>query len=119
MPIGIRGKKLFLNGEECFRIWKETGSVYKTAKILETQGTVNPNTGKTPSPMGIWTSAWTWILNHPAEGKQGVEEVWKNSGEILRDEDWYKLVAEKAKYLLSPKKFEEYLNNHAYLKPYR
>jgi len=118
MPIGLRHKKLFLDGEECFDIWAKTGSVYKTAKLLETQGIVNPASGKRPSPMGIWTSAWKWVLDHPAEAKSKVDEVWKSNGELLTNEMWYKLMAEKARYILAPKKFEAYVNKHAYLKDY-
>jgi hypothetical protein len=110
-----------LNGEQCFRLYVETGSMYKTAKILASQGIVNPSTQKPFSHMAVRESAWLdWGFDHLLEARKLVEGAWKANGYLLTDEEWYKMVLQRVHYSMraTPKKLEEFLNRNSYLKPF-
>lgn len=114
----MRRTKAFLDPKTCFDLWIETSSVYKVAKVLDNQGIVNPKSGRAPSHMAVWGSAWRYVLLNLADGRKQVEAVWKANGELLTDQMWYPMVISKAKYLYTPKKFKEFIDKHSYLTPY-
>lgn len=118
MAIGMSRKKRTLDGKLCFDLWIETGSVAKVCNILLERGIVNPISGKKVTPMGVWGSAWTYILENLVEARRGVESVWKANGELLTDKDWFTLVVGKARYIYGKKKFEKFMKQHSYLTPY-
>lgn len=122
MPIGLKQKKIYLDREHCFRTWINCGSIGKTVKILQSEGMTNPKTGKAPTPMGVWGSAWLWVFDNMAEAKIALRDVWRYNGEVYPDVEfekiWSKLVLGKAKYLLSNKQYLLWLENHSYLKPF-
>lgn len=118
MPFGF-SRRQTLDPEQCFNLWIELGSVYKVPILLKEKYEIfNPRTGKPYTPMGVWNSAWNYVLNNLIEAKKKQEEVYRQNGEILQDRDWYSHVAKEAKYLYSPKRYQEFLNKHSYLIPY-
>lgn len=118
MPIGMKQKKVYLDREHCFRTWINCGSVGKTVKILQSEGVINPKTGKAPTPMGVWGSAWLWVFDNMPEAKKLIADSWRNNGELLTEEIWSKLVLGKARYLLSNRGYLAFVEKHSYLKPY-
>lgn len=118
MSIGLKQKKVYLDREYCFRTWINCGSIGKTVKILQSEGIINPKTGKAPTPMGVWGSAWLWVFDNMAEAKKLIADSWRANGELLTEEVWSKLVLGKAKYLLSERGYRAFIERHSYLKPY-
>lgn len=118
MTIGMTKKYRRLDPKLCFETWMETGSVYKSARALHDKyGIYNKDTGKPFSHQGVWESANSYLLNNMIEARKYVESVWKANGELLTDQDWYRIVLEKANHL-PRKKYEAFLEQHKYLTPY-
>lgn len=117
MPPGLKKEKKYLDGELCFRTWINCGSVGKTVKILHSQGVVNPNTGKPPTHMGVWGSAWMWMFDNMVEAKKLTAEAWLANGELLTDEKWCRMVVSKTR-ILSKGQYERFMSKHSYLRPY-
>ena len=118
-PIGLKTNKKILEPKLCFDLWIETGSTYKTCRVLRDRyGVINPATGKMVTAMGVWDAAWRYILENMVEGRKGVSDVWRANGEILEDRDWYPLVIRVAKYLYYQKKVAKWMEKHSYLTPY-
>lgn len=112
-------KKQFLDSKLCFDTWVECGSILKTRKRLrDIHGITNPNTGKLVTAQGVWESAWTYAISNLEYSRKRVEMIWRAKGHLLSDEDWYKLVIPKAKYIYSPKKFLDFMDVHSYMKPF-
>ena len=118
MSIGLKQKKIYLDREHCFRTWLNCGSLGKTAKILYSEGMVNPKSGKAPTPPGIENAAHLWMLDNVAEAKRLIAESWLANGELLSDEKWGRLILGYARSSLSNKKYTEFIERHSYLKPY-
>lgn len=117
--IGKKYIKGYLDPKLCFDLYVETGSIYKVVKILHNRNIVNPKTGKAPTPMGVWQTAWRYILANMVEGRKGIESAWRANGELLTDKDWYKIVVEHARYAYrKTRKFDEFMEQHKYLTPY-
>lgn len=70
MPIGGMRSVNYLSEETCFRLWVELGSVAKVAKALEQDGVVNPETGKPPTKMGIWTASIRYMVKSTEEARE-------------------------------------------------
>lgn len=109
MAIGIRYSE-FLDGQRCFELWVITGSLYKTQKILQDEGVFNPKTERIPTVMGIWNAAWRWGLENKDEAKKMVADVYRANGEILSDEEWKEMLDDKAMYLYSKKKYNQFVD---------
>lgn len=117
------GKKRFvqqIDKKLSFELWIETGSVYKAAKLLkERHGMFNTRTGKNFSQMAVWDGAWKYILENMLECRPKIADLWRANGELLTEKIWYELVCEKAKYVYSKKKYDEFIKTHLYLTPYQ
>jgi len=107
-----------LDPKLCFDLWIETGSVYKVPVVLKNKyGLYNEKTGQLFSPQGVWNAAGHYVIEHMAEARKSVEEVWKANGMLLNDKEWYRIVLERSNYL-SKSTFDKFIEKHSYLKPY-
>ena len=118
MAFGIgRKPKQIINREQCWNLYQKLGSVHKVALELYDMGKYNQNSGKPFSDQGIWEANWRYAFEHLAEARQVANENYKaERSEILTDDVWYKLVIQKAKYILRGKEFDRFMEKHAYLK---
>ena len=104
----MKGRKEFLDGERCFKLWYETSSLYKAQKILASEGVISTRTGRPPTVMGIWYAAWNWAIEHQPDAKKMVDDVFKSRGELLTDEVWKSMLDSKAKYILTEKRYQKF-----------
>jgi len=118
MTIGITNKKSQLDGELCFKLWIETGSIYKVALRIYQEGIINQKTGKKFTHQAVWLASWNWAFDNLPVARGLVNSAWKANGELLTDQDWFTLITKRAKYIYSKSKFDAYLEKHSYLKPY-
>lgn len=114
---GTKMAKSYLDAEKCFNLWIETGSVYKTQlQLKERYGIVNYKTGKLASPMGVWGAASRYMLLNSEYCKSKVAEVWRANGEILKDQEWNKMLFDRAKYVFRKKRLMKYMAEHPELR---
>ena len=107
-----------LDPKLCYELWGRTGSVYKIPQVLKNEyGVFNQTTGKPYSHQGCFLALGNYILENLVEARPLFNQVWKANGRIATDQDWYKFVLDKARYL-TPKKFQEFMSIHSYLTPY-
>lgn len=82
----------YLDGEECLKIWAESGSLAKAQKILASKGIVNPTTKLPPTRMSISQSAWRWALenreNLEYARKNYFEPLMLNMGQVWTEDEW-------------------------------
>lgn len=117
---GTKMARSYLDAKLCFDLWIETGSVYKTRLVLRDKYKIfNPKNGKMPSQMGVWSSAARYMLQSPEDARKQVEQVWRANGEILSDEEWNKMLYERAMYIFRKKKLNQYFDEHPELRKYK
>lgn len=103
-------KKLkFLDGEECWRLWSELGSITKVVYYLVDKGVRNTLTGDAPTRMGVWNAAWRWAIHNPAEAQPMMTASLERLGETLTDEEWQEMVLKKAETVLTHSAFRRFL----------
>lgn len=117
MTMGLVRRKRMLDPKLCFELWARTGSIYKVPMVLKNEyGMVREN-GNLYSATGIWHSANLYVTTEPLAARKVFEDVWRANGVIIKDEDWYKFLLEKAAYL-NPVNRAVFMEKHSYLKPY-
>ena len=103
-------KKLkFLDGEECFMLWFELGSITKVVYNLSDKGVHNTLTGEPPTRMGVWNAAWRWAIFNLEESRPIMEEAYRKLGKALTDEEWVEMVVRKARTVLNHSAFKKYI----------
>lgn len=119
MPPGLRKNVQVLDPKLCFDLWVKYGSVYTVSEVLyKEHGIYNTNTGRPVTHMGVWDSAWRYILNNLPEAREKLNDSWKNEGKILTDAIWFPMVIDRARRIYSDGKFRNLLRQHPYLTPY-
>lgn len=116
MAMGLRVKKI-LDGKKCFEAWSKTGSVYLAPAYLAKEYGIYGVTGKPVSHQGVWLASNEYIINNLVDAKATFDESMRSNGRMPTDKDWYNFVVPKIKKL-GKKKFEKYMENHQWLKPY-
>ena len=118
MPFGVgRKPKQVIDREQCWNLYMQLKSVHKVALALYDMGQYNQVTGKPFSDQGIWESNWRYAFDHLVEARKAANEnVKANRSELLTDDVWYRLVIQKAKYILRGKEFDKFIEKHVYLK---
>lgn len=104
-------KRKILDDEKCFRLYRDTGSVYKVARILADEGLVNQSTGRPYTPQAVYLAAWRWGVTNQKDGKTYTYEVGRSKGVIFTNEELDEILDARAKYVYAKKKngYEEYL----------
>lgn len=103
-------KKLkFLDGEECWRLWSELGSITKVVYHLVDKGVRNTLTGDAPTRMGVWNAAWRWAIHNSAEAKPMMAASYQRLGEELTDEEWQEMIIRKAQTVLTHSAFKKFI----------
>ena len=59
------------------------------------------------------------MLQSPEDARRQVEQVWRANGEILSDEEWNKMLYERAMYIFRKKKLNQYFDEHPELRKYK
>lgn len=117
MTMGLIRRRRMLDPKLCFEIWSRTNSIYKGPQVLRDEYGMVKENGMMFSPTGFWHSANLYVIEHPVEARKIFENVWRANGVIIKDEDWYKFLLEKAAYL-NPVNRAAFMEKHSYLKPY-
>ena len=92
MSITTKAVNSLLDGEECFLLWVQLGSIEKVSRHLEHAGKVNPNTGNRFSVMGVCNAALRWVTANP-------DIAWPHyvdAGTELTREEWEEWLVGKA-----------------------
>ena len=111
--MGMSPKKKILDDERCFRLYRDTGSVYRVANLLASEGLINQSLGRPYTPQAVYLAAWRWGVTHPKDGKTYIYEVGRSRGVIFTNDELDEILDARAKYVYSKKKngYKEYLEN--------
>lgn len=110
----VLNKLKFLNGEVLFNKYVDMGrggSIAKLANFAFEQGG-NPRTGRIPTRVGVWSSMWRWALDNPDKARKIYDRYVLEFGENLTDEYWYSLLEARAKKLLTPRGYRNYIKKY-------
>ncbi len=90
MAIAHRQNRLLpISDKECFRLWKELGTLEKATNHLALQGQINPKYKQKFSPYTIRTAALRYVIEFPEEVKQSFDDEY---GRTLPQEEWEELL---------------------------
>lgn len=114
MSYKVRNKLSYLgDGEAIFKKWISWGKAGNVKMLSiwagEEMGWKNPNTGRNPSGMGVWSRMWRWALRNPEKARPLYADYVLQFGELLDDEDWFSLLHERARVLLTHAGYKRYL----------
>lgn len=115
MQAKVRNKISYIgDGEPLFRkwvSWGKAGTVQMVADWAKNEcGLKNPKTGRGPSAMGIWAKMWRWALRNPELSRPlYADYVLELDGDQLTDDEWYSLLHERARVLLTRAGYKKYM----------
>jgi hypothetical protein len=113
-----RKSKQVMDRQQVWDLYLKHGSVRKVALALYDLGLYNQRTGKPYSDQGIWESTWRYAFEHLVEARKVADENYKADSKLLTNEVWYRLVVQKARYILKGEHFTAFMEKNLYLKPY-
>lgn len=96
-------KEKLLDGEWLYKYYfidmGSARSIHKLIKLLNSQGKVNPNTGRAFTDMAAWFSLWTWAMNHPATSYEIFNKSMADEGKYYNTLEWDEFIQKKAKVI--------------------
>jgi hypothetical protein len=112
MSVGKKSSWEYLDGETCFNLWAQTGSLAKAVRILIDNGIVNKQKGgNAPTEAGVRIAARRWMARNPAEARlrmKALGEDWVDD-----DQEWKSWLVFQAKDALGAREYEAFITeNH-------
>ena len=101
-----------LDEKFCWKEWqKPKGSLLKVITDLNSQGKLNPDTGRPFTPSGIQKAAFRWALDNIEEARRDVEYKLNTDGRTLSERAWKEFLYDMTKLACQtePRKFERYV----------
>lgn len=92
----------------------DNGPGYSTNNIynrMESEGTINPSTGKPPTKSAIWQAIARHAARHydEAKVKNVIMRKWLDNGVVATDEDYYAYISRSARTAFSTDQYRNWV----------